>query len=339
MNSSGEVAIVGAGLTGLTAAGILREHGHKCVVFEKSRGFGGRMATKRRSWGWLDLGAQYFTARNPDFKKMVQQWEDKGVAARWHASMLRYDGSRLEQSPDDTIRYVGMPKMNAMFDEWKTELEGTIYLHTKIKSIKPHGREILLTDYKGGEYGPFGAVLITTPYDQAVDMLTDELMSDQLSPAYRMAPAWGVGLQFEEPVAINNYKNVGGIFVNENRSSWISHNSSKPGRCERDNGDTWIVHFNPEWSRKYLNVNEDWIIEQAMDEMEEISGQHLPQIANTIAHRWKYARNAGKDIPQTSGFLKTGDHHCYLAGDWTLGGRVENAFLSGRAVACEVLKI
>ena len=57
-----KVAIIGAGIAGLTAARELVERGAQVKVFEKARGLGGRLSTKRLVWGKLDIGAQYFTA-------------------------------------------------------------------------------------------------------------------------------------------------------------------------------------------------------------------------------------------------------------------------------------
>ena len=51
------IAIIGAGLAGLSAARALTAAGHTPVVFEKSRGLGGRLATRRTEFGPIDHGA------------------------------------------------------------------------------------------------------------------------------------------------------------------------------------------------------------------------------------------------------------------------------------------
>ncbi len=61
------IAIVGAGIAGLAAAQTLIRAGQQVQIFDKSRGSGGRMASKRSEAGALDLGAQYFTARDRRF--------------------------------------------------------------------------------------------------------------------------------------------------------------------------------------------------------------------------------------------------------------------------------
>ena len=51
------VAIIGAGMAGLAAARLLREAGAGCMIFDKSRGLGGRMATRRAGDFSFDHGS------------------------------------------------------------------------------------------------------------------------------------------------------------------------------------------------------------------------------------------------------------------------------------------
>ena len=54
-----DIAVIGAGIAGLVCAQQLSQAGYSVVVVEKSRGLGGRLATRRlhgilvRSWGLL----------------------------------------------------------------------------------------------------------------------------------------------------------------------------------------------------------------------------------------------------------------------------------------------
>jgi predicted NAD/FAD-dependent oxidoreductase len=78
-----EIAIIGAGISGLMAATYLAEKGKNSVLFDKGRGPGGRMSTRRFGEFRLDHGAQFFTVRDPRFEKYVQSWEKAGVAKIW----------------------------------------------------------------------------------------------------------------------------------------------------------------------------------------------------------------------------------------------------------------
>ncbi len=42
-----EIAVIGAGVAGLTCAQKLQQTGRRVVVFDKSQGLGGRLATRR----------------------------------------------------------------------------------------------------------------------------------------------------------------------------------------------------------------------------------------------------------------------------------------------------
>ena len=81
------IAIIGAGIAGLAAANFLHKAGHVIHLFDKSRGSGGRMSSKRSDVGVLDLGAQYFTARDRRFVDEVQQWQANSTALQSGASL------------------------------------------------------------------------------------------------------------------------------------------------------------------------------------------------------------------------------------------------------------
>ncbi|MFM8721078.1 MAG: FAD-dependent oxidoreductase, partial [Chthoniobacterales bacterium] len=71
-----DTIVIGAGLAGLAAAGRLRKAGQDVLVLEKSRGLGGRAATRRWDGLPVDHGAQFFTARSEDFRDQVARWQE-----------------------------------------------------------------------------------------------------------------------------------------------------------------------------------------------------------------------------------------------------------------------
>ena len=85
------IAIVGAGLAGLSCGTRLDQAGHGVALFDKGRGPGGRLSTRRMATpsgdARFDHGAQYFTARDPDFRWQVADWEGAGLAAPWPAAL------------------------------------------------------------------------------------------------------------------------------------------------------------------------------------------------------------------------------------------------------------
>jgi len=75
------IAVVGSGVAGLSAAILLEQKNHSVTVFEKSRGPGGRLAAKRVTGGSADIGAQYFTIRNPEFRTFLRKMQGMTVSA------------------------------------------------------------------------------------------------------------------------------------------------------------------------------------------------------------------------------------------------------------------
>ncbi len=92
------IAIIGAGMAGLKAAATLHRTGVNITVFEKSRGMGGRLATRRTKVGNFNHGAQYVTALHPDFRAFLQQAENRKAAQNWNPNLHRRESLRCHRS-------------------------------------------------------------------------------------------------------------------------------------------------------------------------------------------------------------------------------------------------
>ena len=96
------IAVIGAGMAGLSCARRLAAAGLAPVIFDKGRGVGGRLATRRTFEGLqFDHGAQYVTARKDGFRKLLAEMRQAGVADVWEDSAC-------------SERFVGTPGMNAL---------------------------------------------------------------------------------------------------------------------------------------------------------------------------------------------------------------------------------
>ena len=117
--SNRSVAVVGAGLAGLSCATALQHAGFAVQLFEKSRGAGGRMSTRRsgdesaeRTTWQCDHGAQYFTASDAALQAEVDRWCVAGVAALWTPRLKILDG-KTQRDVEQKQRYVGVPRMTS----------------------------------------------------------------------------------------------------------------------------------------------------------------------------------------------------------------------------------
>jgi len=114
------IAIIGAGMAGLTAANMLKEHA-EVTVFEKSKGYGGRVATRYAKPYQFDHGAQYIKAKSKAFQAFLAPMIAAGVVRRWDAHFVEIKNRQVTQQRDWVARftpYVGVHEMHDIGDFW-----------------------------------------------------------------------------------------------------------------------------------------------------------------------------------------------------------------------------
>lgn len=320
-------------MTGLSAAQVLTRHGYSVVVFDKARRPGGRLASRRDEQWAFDHGAQYFTAKHPQFQRAVRQWLADGVVARWPGRIGTFNGDGLVPAGEGHKRYVGVPEMNALAaylgagQDIRT-LARITELRREASATPPRSRHgWTLTDETGLNHEGFDAVIVALPADQARPLL--EAARDAEArldmPTLDMSPCWCVMLGLDHPAEIP----FDGVFVNDGPISWMARNNSKPGRLP---GEAWVIHAGPEWSAEHLEDDPTKVSQALVRAAERVLGQPLTP-AHTRAHRWRYALGS----VATPGATWDSGSRLGVAGDWLGGGRVEGAWLSGLKVAEELV--
>ena len=325
MTSPTHVAVIGAGIAGLSCATTLQQTGFKVTVFDKSRGAAGRMSTRRADAWQCDHGAQYFTARDPDFRAEVQRWSEAGVAAGWAPRMQVFGDVALHQTDATLQRFVGLPGMTAPAQFLAQSLD--FNAATTIERLQRDGAAWQLQSAEGGWLSPrFDAVLLALPAPQA-DVLLRPTAPDlaALAAAVRMRGCWTLMLRFDAPVELA----FDAAFVNAGPLRWIARNSSKPGRS---GAETWLLHAQAEWSEAQLEQEPHTVAAQMLQAFAELGGP-VPQA--WTAHRWRYADSAPAS---QQGCAWRADQRLGLCGDWLHGGKVEGAWLSGRRLAQQLLQ-
>lgn len=319
------IAVVGSGLTGLTAAIKLEQQGHGVTVFEKSRGPGGRLAAKRVADGSADIGAQYFTARNPSFLPFLSEFAGDGSFATWDARFGFQDTAGQWQAFPNEPRYVGKPRMTAISRALSAHV--TVVAETRIERLARADGNWLLFETSGKQVGEFDQVIITAPPAQARDLLAQsdlpELATKLDDAISRVLPCWAVAARFQE----TPWPNHEGMRCNHPALFWVANNSSKPGRQNEDQEDLtswWVLHATPEWTEQHVEAPPEQVAAGLIAAFRELTGTNAAVI-DSLTHRWLYARSEGGDSP---GHLWFEEQGIGLAGDWLSGGRVEGAFNS-----------
>lgn len=325
--STAPIAIVGTGLAGLCAAQTLHAAGQSVQLFDKSRGLGGRMLSKRSEAGHLDLGAQYFTSRDRRFTEAVRDWQARGWVAEWSPNLYQARGGQLSPSADEQLRWIGVPQMSSIARGLLGDIPVT--LSCRITEVFRGEEFWTLVDATGTSHGPFSQVIIALPAPQASALLASAPKLAAVAASVAMEPTWAVALGFSTPLETG----LDACFVQDDALDWLARHNSKPGRDDRL--DTWVLHATSTWSRQHLDLPKEQVIEQLHGAFAELIDCAVPAPEFTLAHRWLYARPS-----QSHEWGALADAHLglYACGDWCLSGRVEGAWLSGQEAARRLLE-
>lgn len=328
MNPPLHYAVVGAGIAGLSCARALSASGVRVTVLDKSRGPGGRMST-RRGEGWAcDHGAQYFTARDPQFQAELAHWQQAGVAAPWRPRLTVFGpGGRREAlggAGADLSRYVGTPRMTAPARQLAEGLD--LRLQATINALYryDHGWELSTVEH-GLLPEAFDGVLLAVPAPQAVPLLQPLAPAlAALAGSARMQACWALMVRFDAPLDLD----FDAAFVNDGPLRWIARDTSKPGRAGME---TWTLHASAAWSEAHIEDSPERVAAGLIDAFRALGGE-TPVVWS--AHRWRYAVT---ESVIEAGHVWRAEEGVGLCGDWLNGGRVEGAWLSGHALAHSVL--
>ncbi|MGC3874175.1 NAD(P)/FAD-dependent oxidoreductase [Halomonas sp. GXIMD04776] len=322
-------AIIGSGITGLACARALVRHGHSVQLFEKSRGPGGRLASRRTQHATFDLGAQYFTARSGEFQEELNAWRETGVVGRWPHSLWVCENGHWQPKLDDEIRWVGAPRMSALTRYLSQGLD--LRTQCRIEHLIQEGAEWWLRDAKGLRHGPFNKVIVTLPAPQALSLLAPHSsLLAQACQRIEMSPCWAAYALLEASLPRLEIPEPGwqAAFMNGGPLRFVTRNASKPGR--EDQGESLSLLATSNWSRTHLERDPQWVATRLLAAFTERYPAPLPDIQLLDAHRWRFAQpesemaigNEAQDFLIDSSGLA-------LGGDGLSAGRLEDAWHSG----------
>lgn len=316
------IAVIGAGLAGLTCAQTLQSSGAEVVVIEKSRGAGGRLSTRRTDLAQYDHGAQYFTVRDGQFAQFIDARLADGSVAVWQPRL----DSRLAKTVAQPW-YVGTPGMSALGRAQAKGLD--LYTEQRVHSLAKEAGQWRLTIEDGSVLHGFDAVVVAVPNAQAGPLLVDYApqWSAQLQQT-PMEPCWTLMFSTAEPLA-----DADAGLPQSGAIGWWARNSSKPGRPVQDGRHDWVIQATAAWSQANIdaskpNVEHELLLAFA----HEIGASAIEPVAPPMAHRWLYSRRQAGLPALAEPWLKP-ELGLGVCGDGLAHSRVEQAYLSGLQLA------
>ena len=317
-----KVAVIGAGMAGLSCARRLRDAGIECVLFDKGRSAGGRVATRRRDNLLFNHGAQYATARTDPFSAVLRGLEANGAAGVW------------AEAGGHDARWTGLPGMSAIPRglaeglDVRTgrhvlflhrEADGWHLRHEDAAAVRPG----TVRDTGGECLGPFGAVVVAVPAPQAAPLLAaaGSFLAEPVSGVV-VDPCWSAMFSTDARLELPDFTQS-----KEGELATVSRDSARPGRPPGP--ECWVLHASPSWSREHEERTAEDVAAQLLASLSRLVGTPV-QTRGLLAHRWRFSQTR---VPLGQPFLWDAGAGLGVCGDWCLGARVEDAFSSGRALA------
>ncbi len=332
-------------MAGVACARTLVQAGHDVVVFEKSSRAGGRTTTLDSAYGGFDSGAQYFTVRDARFRLALDTVP--GLCRPWSANTVRVldAAGRIAAAalPPGEAHWVAAPAMESLVSTWAKPLQqdgrlltGTQVMRVEADPLLPGGWQLRTGALDGSVHvhAGFDAVLLSQPSVPAQTLLQhsgiDLPLVDALTPV-TIAPCWTLMLAFAQ--AVRPGLTTLGPQWNAARSthhriSWLARESSKPGRSQIER---WTVQASPEWSTEHLEDDAARVLAKLLKGFAEVTGIRAePTFAEV--RRWRYAQTIK---PLGKSHLWNAQAGIGVCGDWCLGHRLEDAFVSGLELALQ----
>lgn len=327
-----DTIILGAGISGLAAAGVLHRAGREVAVLEKSRGLGGRAATRRWDGLPVDHGAQFFTARSADFRKQVDDWLSRGACREWTRGFHQYhDGELTAPNGDNHPRYACPEGMSSLGRALAADSGAHIERQATVTAIRCNDAVWGLACEDGREFRA-RRLVVTPPPPQGEQLLTEAApAAAELLRAISMDPCLAVAARFRR-----RDLQWHGIQSDDHAISWIGHDTSK--RPDLHPGQTIVVvHASPDFSRHHYATAEDEVTRALLLRASEICRDDLQTAEAVFLQRWRYAQPAAPGTGERAVAIDA-PAPLVLAGECLAGGKIEGAWLSGIAAGKLLLR-
>lgn len=301
------IAVIGAGFSGLACAHMLQEAGARVRIFERAGRLGGRCATRRATLDGMamqwDYGAQFAAASDSDFAAWLTPRTDS-----WNGFRVGVPG--MDALPAALGAGLDIVTRREVLGAWR---EGGAW-HL---SVTGRGTTGTTTE------GPFDAVAVALPAPLAGRLLPIKLAA--ALAGVQLAPVWTGMLAFAAAT-----QSPATAHAQDGPLDWVFRDSDKPGR--QADVACWSIQTGPAWSA----VHADHPAAEVAAIIAHVfrTANELPEPLYAGAHRWGHAL---VQAPLGAPCLADPVARIGACGDWCLGARLQDAWLSGRALGATLL--
>ncbi|MEG3928249.1 FAD-dependent oxidoreductase [Microcoleus sp. T3_D1] len=335
-----DVAVIGAGMAGLSCAQRLRQAGYSVAVVEKSRGAGGRVATRRVHGTRADHGARYLAPQGDAVQGLIEALVDRHILKLWTDTVWEFRQGKLSAIASSC--YVAPAGMNAV---GKYLAEGVeIWFGRRVQAISTTDNQIWHLSLEVTDSNLeipqeliAKAVVVAIPAPQALMFLNsemgfspdfiDKLRSVEYDPCITVMAGYSAAKQQDLSNLNPQWKSVS--FPDNADLAWVGLDSSKRLDPQQP---VFVVHSSANFAERYLEAADlETVGHELLDRTSEYLIPWLKQPEWLQVHRWRYAfcRNP---LP-VSCLPAGGNLPLVCAGDLCGEGQIEGALRSGLAAA------
>ncbi|WP_137289919.1 NAD(P)/FAD-dependent oxidoreductase [Natronorubrum halophilum] len=336
------IGIVGAGVAAAAAAHSLETalENPSVTVLEKSRGLGGRAATRRRGDARYDYGANY--VRSDDERVvdlLTETLETEGLVDIVEPVWTFDNAGEVSEGRDaDDHKWTYESGLTQLAKRLFARTDATIRRETRVETLlrDSEAGTWRLEDADGDRWGPFDAVLLTPPAPQTAELLRsaewDSDVRRSLVAAVGAVPyrtIWTGVFHYPFELEVPYY-----ALVNTDKAheiGWISREECKRGHVPGGES-LLIVQANHEWSVDRFDEDPADTLEELAELTADVIGDDRLLEPDWTDHQgWRYALpEAGVDREPLERAEKSG---LYCLGDWVAGeGRLHVALRRGLEV-------
>lgn len=349
--TSVDVAVIGAGIAGIVCAQQLQQMGYRVVVIEKSRGLGGRIATRRLYGTCADHGLRYLEPQSDRVVSLIQTLRQQGMLHLWTDTVyeLGLDHQlHLPSTQDHPPRYVASAGMTAIAKFLATDL--TIWRQQRVQAIRQSSQNWQLSlestapeiSSSSDEKLTSQAVVIAIPAPQALALL-EPLAVDLISPKFlellrtvEFAPCLsaiaGYSPQRQQELMQLNPIWQAISCPYDPDLAWIGLDSDKRPQSQQP---IFVIQSSAAFAEKYVDSTDlPSVGHQLLNRAAKILVSWLDAPDWLQVHRWRYA--FVRHPVQESCLVANTPLPLVCSGDWCGGRQLENALDSGLAAADEV---
>ncbi len=322
------VAVIGAGITGITLANLLQKK-FNLTVFEKSRGVGGRMATRRAEPYQFNHGAQYFKIENKEFKDFLQPLILNKIIKPLEANQIEILNKEvIKRTKIFNKQYFTAESKMTSIVKYLINNNFSIKLLCKIEKIIKENNKWFVIDSGQVSFGPYDWLIITIPPNQAKEILYSNFKFLDILKKIKMRSCYSLMLGFDK---FEEFDFDTALFLEED-VQWLSIRKIILENKEYYN---LLINSSYNFAEQNINSSKDKISNHLIKQVSDILKCKLNNYEHKALHFWKYAMSEKNN---NLGSLFDEDLKIIVSGDWCMNGKVEGGFLSAKDAVNKLLK-